>query len=145
MVKRASTRAEALAHRVPGHGRQCAILASRLALQKFTQLGINRGLSDVRVSTCSDIAFPSVALQRTQSVWNGTGSRTFLRMLDKRLPLYGVTVRPCTIHAGRFRWDILENGRPVQSSPESFATKQEAVASGFAEIEKLISARGYKK
>ena len=66
-------------------------------------------------------------------------------MSDKRLPLYGVKVRPCTIHAGRFRWDILENGRPVQSSPGSFATKQEAEASGFAEIEKLISARGYKK
>jgi hypothetical protein len=64
---------------------------------------------------------------------------------DRVLPLYGVTVRPCTIHVGRFRWDILENGRPVQSSPGSFATKQEAEASGFAEIEKLISARGYKK
>jgi hypothetical protein len=88
---------------------------------------------------------PPRCLATHHSAWNGTAGRTFLRMSDKRLPPYGVTVRPCTIHAGRFRWDILENGRPVQSSPESFATKQEAEASGFTEIEKLISARDYKK
>ena len=85
--------------------------------------------------------------QTEQRSCTGTGQAggRFLRMSDKRLPLYGVKVRPCTIHAGRFRWDILENGRPALSSPESFATRQEAEASGFAEIEKLISARGYKK
>jgi hypothetical protein len=35
---------------------------------------------------------------------------------------YDLVTRPCTIHAGRFRWDIRENGRPVQSSMEAFAT-----------------------
>jgi hypothetical protein len=34
---------------------------------------------------------------------------------------YDLVTRPCTIHAGRFRWDIRENGIPVQSSMESFA------------------------
>jgi len=51
---------------------------------------------------------------------------------------YDLATRPCTIHAGRFRWDIRENGRPIQSSMESFATEQEAHADGRHELEKLI-------
>ena len=47
---------------------------------------------------------------------------------------YDLVSRPCTIHAGRFRWDIRENGRPM----ESFATEQEAHADGRHELEKLI-------
>jgi hypothetical protein len=51
---------------------------------------------------------------------------------------YDLVTRPCTIHAGRFRWDIRENGRPIQSSMESFVTEQEAHADGRHELEKLI-------
>ena len=51
---------------------------------------------------------------------------------------YDLVTRLCTIHAGRFRWDIRENGRPIQSSIESFATEQEAHADGRHELEKLI-------
>ena len=51
---------------------------------------------------------------------------------------YDLVTRPCTIHAGRFRWDIRENGRPIQYSMESFATEQEAHADGRHELEKLI-------
>jgi hypothetical protein len=51
---------------------------------------------------------------------------------------YDLVTRPCTIHAGRFRWDVRENGRPIQSSLESFATEQEAHADGRHELEKLI-------
>ncbi|WMT70966.1 hypothetical protein [Bradyrhizobium sp. Ash2021] len=51
---------------------------------------------------------------------------------------YDLVTRPCTIHAGHFRWDIRENGRPIQSSMESFATEQEAHADGRHELEKLI-------
>jgi hypothetical protein len=51
---------------------------------------------------------------------------------------YELVTRPCTIHAGRFRWDIRENGRPIQSSMESFATELEAHADGRHELEKLI-------
>jgi len=51
---------------------------------------------------------------------------------------YDLVTRPCTIHAGRFRWDVRENGRPIQSSIESFATEQEAHADGRHELEKLI-------
>jgi len=51
---------------------------------------------------------------------------------------YDLVTRPCTIHAGSFRWDIRENGRPIQSSIESFATEQEAHADGRHELEKLI-------
>ena len=51
---------------------------------------------------------------------------------------YDLVTRPCTIQAGRFRWDIRENGRPIQSSMESFATEQEAHADGRHELEKII-------
>ena len=51
---------------------------------------------------------------------------------------YDLVTRPCTIYAGRFRWDIRENGRPIQSSIESFATEQEAHADGRHELEKII-------
>ena len=51
---------------------------------------------------------------------------------------YDLVTRPCMIHAGRFRWDIRENGTPIQSSMESFATEQEAQADGRHELEKLI-------
>jgi hypothetical protein len=43
------------------------------------------------------------------------------------------------MHVGRFRWDIEDTGRPVQSSSESFVTVQEAEAAGRIEMEKLIS------
>src|SRR5260370_41854200 len=51
---------------------------------------------------------------------------------------YDLVTRPCTIDAGRFRWDIRENGRPIQSSVESFATEHEAHADGRHELEKVI-------
>jgi hypothetical protein len=51
---------------------------------------------------------------------------------------YDLVTRPCTIHAGRFRWDIRQNGRPVQSSMESFASEQEAHVDGRRELEKLM-------
>ena len=51
---------------------------------------------------------------------------------------YDLVTRPCTIDAGRFRWDIRENGIPIQSSVESFATKHEARADGRHELEKVI-------
>jgi hypothetical protein len=53
-------------------------------------------------------------------------------------PPYDLVTRPCTIHAGRFRWDIRENGRPIRSSTESFATEHEAHADGRHELEILI-------
>jgi hypothetical protein len=51
---------------------------------------------------------------------------------------YDLVTRPCMIHAGRFRWDIRENGTPIQSSMESFANEQEAQADGRHELEELI-------
>jgi len=67
---------------------------------------------------------------------------TALQRLDLRSAQspqpYDLVTRPCTIDAGRFRWDIRENGTPIQSSMESFATEQEAHADGRHELEKLI-------
>jgi hypothetical protein len=49
---------------------------------------------------------------------------------------YDLVIRPCTIYAGRFRWDIRKNG-PVQSCMESFASEQEAREDGRRELERL--------
>ena len=65
------------------------------------------------------------------------GPRHIVGMAQSPQP-YDLVTRPCTIYAGRFRWDIRENGRPIQSSMESFATEQEAHADGRHELEKLI-------
>jgi hypothetical protein len=59
-------------------------------------------------------------------------------LTDQTPPPYDLAIRPCTIHAGRFRWDIREGGTPVQSSMDSFASEQEARANGSQEIEKLL-------
>ncbi len=59
----------------------------------------------------------------------------YLRSAQSPQP-YDLVTRPCTIDAGRFRWDIRENGRPIQSSMESFATEQEAHADGRHETRK---------
>jgi hypothetical protein len=59
-------------------------------------------------------------------------------MTDQAPPPYDLVVRPCTIHAGRFRWDIREGGTPVQSSLDSFASEQEARMDGIQQVEKLM-------
>ena len=56
-------------------------------------------------------------------------------------PPYGLKTRRCTLEAGRYRWDILERGRPVQSSAESYPTRHAAEVAGRAEIEKLTGTR----
>jgi hypothetical protein len=60
---------------------------------------------------------------------------TALQRLDLRSAQSPQPCSPaCTIDAGRFRWDIREKGRPIQSSMESFATEQEAHADGRHEL-----------
>jgi hypothetical protein len=56
-------------------------------------------------------------------------------------PPYALKTRRCTIQAGCYRWDILERGKPVQSSAEAFATRHEAEVAGRIEMEKLIGTR----
>jgi hypothetical protein len=56
-------------------------------------------------------------------------------------PPYGLKTRRCTLEVGRYRWDILERGRPVHSSADSYATRQEAEVAGRIEMEKLSGAR----
>jgi hypothetical protein len=52
-------------------------------------------------------------------------------------PPYEVSTRPCTIHAGRFRWEIRQSGAPIETSADSFATKQEAREHGLRALERL--------
>jgi hypothetical protein len=65
-------------------------------------------------------------------------------MPDDVIPPRRVFVRPCTIHTGRFRWDILEGAKPIHSSPDSFLTEEDATADGERELEKLRSG-GYSR
>jgi hypothetical protein len=58
-------------------------------------------------------------------------------MTDHAPPPYDLVIRPCTIHAGRYRWDIRQSGIPVQSSAESFSSEQEAHMDGRLEVERL--------
>jgi hypothetical protein len=53
-------------------------------------------------------------------------------------PPYDLVFRHRTIHAGRYRWDIRQSGRPVQSSMDSFATEREAHADGSETVKKLL-------
>ena len=55
-------------------------------------------------------------------------------------PPYQVKVRRCTIHVGRFRWDILVNGKPAESSPDSYVSREEAKADGLARLKELVTA-----
>jgi hypothetical protein len=63
-------------------------------------------------------------------------------MTDPAPPPYELAVRACTLHAGRYRWDIRQSGMPVQSSMESFASPQEAHTDGCQVIEKLMQVSG---
>jgi hypothetical protein len=59
------------------------------------------------------------------------------RMVILPPPPYGLKTRRCTIHAGRFRWDILERGKAVQLSAGSYVTRHDAEVAGGAEMERL--------
>jgi hypothetical protein len=59
-------------------------------------------------------------------------------MAEKFPPAYELTTRPCTIHAGRHRWVITGNGKPVQTSLDSFETPEKARADGRDTLERLI-------
>ena len=59
-------------------------------------------------------------------------------MADAFPPKYELMTRPCTIHAGRYRWVITGNGKPVQTSLSSFETPAMGHADGDVTLEKLI-------
>ena len=60
-----------------------------------------------------------------------------LSVVPSQSPPYDLVIRPCTIHAGRYRWDIRQGGAPVQSSMDSFSSEQEAHRDGRREVERL--------
>jgi hypothetical protein len=59
-------------------------------------------------------------------------------MADTFPPKYELTTRLCPIQAGRYRWVITGNGKPVQTSMSSFETPAMAHADGYVTLEKLI-------
>src|SRR5665811_2195535 len=60
------------------------------------------------------------------------------RMVGKFPPAYELTTRPCTIRAGHYRWVITANGKPVQTSMNSFETPAIAHTDGRVALEKLV-------
>jgi hypothetical protein len=58
-------------------------------------------------------------------------------MADRDLPAYELSTRPCTLQAGRYRWDIRLRGRLVRSSVDSYPSTLEARAAGLRAVEKL--------
>jgi hypothetical protein len=52
-------------------------------------------------------------------------------------PTYELSTRPCTIHAGRFQWEIRQSGAPIQTSADSFLAEQQAREDGLRELERL--------
>ena len=54
------------------------------------------------------------------------------------VPPYEVKTRRCPLYAGRYRWDIREHGKTVQSSSDSFENREEAAASGRAALANLV-------
>ena len=58
-------------------------------------------------------------------------------MSDQPPPPYRLVIRPCTIHAGHYRWDIQRGEIPIQSSLKSFGTQQEAHEDGTREFEQF--------
>ena len=65
------------------------------------------------------------------------GPSQIVSMPDLAPPPYDLVTRLCTIHAGRYRWDIRQSEKPIQSSADSFASEQEAHVDGRREIERL--------
>jgi len=53
-------------------------------------------------------------------------------------PAYELTTRPCTIHESRYRWVITAQGKPIQTSTESFETSELAHMDGRITFEKLV-------
>jgi hypothetical protein len=59
-------------------------------------------------------------------------------MVEKFPPPYELTTRPCTINAGRHRWVITSNDKPIQTSENSFETSELAHMDGRIAFEKLV-------
>jgi len=51
---------------------------------------------------------------------------------------YVLKIRSCTEHVGRYRWEILDSDGLLDTSFESFATKQEAEEDGQREMKSLV-------
>ncbi len=66
-------------------------------------------------------------------------------MTSQAPPPYELTTRRCTMHAGRYRWDIVENGKPIESSKESFATRKQAHTDGLSVMQRLTRKRACRQ
>ena len=92
-----------------------------MAVVSFAVIG-RTWLTTPNLSLIGQVAFGAA---RAANPWKCSPGRTMLGgMTDPTPPPYELAVRACTIHAGRYRWDIRESGTAVQSSIESFAARE---------------------
>jgi hypothetical protein len=89
----------------------------------------------VRTQTCVAVSHPEMLAL----VGTGTSALAFPSMANG-LPPYAIRVRRCTIHAGRFRWDLLDGTRP-NIGPRILATRDEAEAAGLKEMSRAPGPR----
>ena len=61
-----------------------------------------------------------------------------VRQLHPRPHPYSLKIRPCSTHAGRFRWEILDSDGVLGASWVSFATEREAEEGGRRELQSLV-------
>ena len=72
-----------------------------------------------------------------------TASRPSFQWIDGEFPgsktsVYSLKIRPCTEHAGRFRWEILDSDGVLDTSWVSFATERAAEEGGRREMQNLV-------
>jgi hypothetical protein len=93
-------------------------------------------LSSIAMSACPPGWVNSIRQPRALAV---VQSRPHIASMATTFPpAYELTTRPCTIHAGRYRWVITANGKPVSTSGDSFETPELARMDGLIAFERLI-------
>ena len=51
---------------------------------------------------------------------------------------YRLKIRPCDVHVGCYRWELLDTDGLLETSAVSFATEREAKDKGRLEMQRLV-------
>ena len=94
------------------------------------------GPSSIAMSACPPGWVNSIKATKSLAVVQGRPH--IASMATTFPPAYELTTRPCTIHAGRYRWVITANGKPVSTSGDLFETPELAHMDGLIAFERLV-------
>lgn len=76
---------------------------------------------------------------RQRAVAPVSGKFDYLAMPEQSAPPYEVKVRPCHVSSGRWRWEVLSQGRSLLIAPTPYADKKLAEADGKAALDEMLS------